>query len=263
MFFAKKIISAFLEPATAAMALLALGLVLLWHGRRQRAGLVVATIGFGLLVLGTSRFVANATLVPLEDRHPPLYPRSALEAAIAKAGEKPEWIVVLGGGETADARVPANDQLSDSGLSRVIEGIRLLREVPGTKLLLSGGVGNDRIGKHADRLAAVATMLGVRPEEMELDRSAWDTEQEAKNIASRLGKTPFFLVTSAFHMPRAAGLFRKAGTNPIPAPTHHMSLDEPGVTFNQFFPSPSALGDLAAGWHEYLGILWSKLRGRI
>jgi uncharacterized SAM-binding protein YcdF (DUF218 family) len=261
MFLLKKLLSSLILPTTATLVLLGVGMTLLWWGRWQRAAKILVSCAFAVLLLGTSDFFVNATLRPLEDHYPPLYPRAQLDAAVASAGHTPRWIVVLGGGDTADPRVPANDQLSDSGLSRVVEGIRLLRLVPGTKLLLSGGVGKQE--KHADALGAVATSLGVGADEMELDKTAWDTEQEAHNLSPRLGKEPFFLVTSAFHMPRAVALFRHAGAVPIPAPTHHLTLDVPGVSLSELFPSPDAMANLEAGWHEYLGLLWSKLRGRL
>jgi uncharacterized SAM-binding protein YcdF (DUF218 family) len=263
MFFAKKLISALLAPTSLFLLLLGVGVALLWFGRRTRAqlaGRILVTTAFGLLMVTTSHAFSDAFNRPLE-RYPALYPRAALDAALAQAGKPPRIILVLGGGDVADPRVPPNDQLSDSGLSRLIEGIRLLRELPGTRLILSGGYG--RGIKHADRLGAVAAMMGVKDEEMELDRTAWDTEQEAANIARRIGGDPFVLVTSAFHMPRAAALFRKAGANPIPAPTHHITLDSPGVHFLNLFPDPQALAYFETGLHEYLGMLWSRLRGRI
>jgi uncharacterized SAM-binding protein YcdF (DUF218 family) len=260
MFFAKKVISGLLSPTALLLLLLASGLVLLWFTRRQRAGKILVTVSFGWLLLTTSDLVIDAFNRPLE-HYPPLYPRAALDTALAAAEKPPRIILVLGGGDVPDPHVPPNDQLSDSGLSRVVEGIRLLREVPGSRLILSGGYG--RGVKHADRLGAVATMLGVKPEEMELDRTAWDTEQEAANIAQKIGHDPFLLVTSAFHMPRALGLFRKAGTSPIPAPTHHISIDSPGLQLLDFFPDAQALDHFEAGMHEYVGMIWSKLRGRI
>jgi uncharacterized SAM-binding protein YcdF (DUF218 family) len=263
MFFVKKLISAFLMPTAAAVILLAVGLGLLWFTKRIRLGRVLATCGFAILLVGTCHFAADAIVAPLENRHPPLYPAAALQTAIAASGGQPRLILILGGGEVVDARVPPNDQLTDSALSRLIEGVRLLREVPDSKLLLSGGVVSSTGGRHADRLLAVATSLGVDPSRIEADATAWDTEQEAVNLAKRIGKEPFFLVTSAFHMPRAMALFRHAGTSPIAAPTHHVTIDEPGVGLLEFFPQPGSLSTLEWGLHEYIGLLWSKLRGRI
>jgi uncharacterized SAM-binding protein YcdF (DUF218 family) len=261
MFFAKKVLSAFLLPLPASVLLLGIGLALLWFTRRDRLGRVLLSVGFGLLLLSSYNVVSDAFVTPLERTFEPLYPRTRLDTAIRAAGQAPKWIVVLGGGDVADRRVPANDQLGDSAMSRLVEGVRLYRELPGTKLLLSGGVGAGI--KHADILGAVAELFRLPPEDVVLDRSAWDTEQEAHNLAARVGSAPFILVTSAVHMPRAVALFRRQRARPIAAPTHHYTLDTPGVSFDELLPSPSALMKMDAATHEYLGTLFSKLRGKI
>ena len=261
MFFLKKLISAFLLPSTLSIVLILTGLLLVWVTQRARLGRLLAAGGLALLVLCSYYPVAVAFLLPLERQYSPLYPREALQRTLAQAGSSPRWIVVLGGGHILDSRVPANDQIGDSALTRLVEGIRLQREIPGAKVLLSGGVGGQV--KHADILGRVAVTLGLDPKDFVLDRTAWDTEQEAANLSRLVGKEPFVLVTSALHMPRAMALFRRAGAHPIPAPTHHFTLDAPGVALSELFPNPDALAMIDAGVHEYLGMVWSKLRGKL
>lgn len=261
MFLAKKLISAFLLPTSLVAALLVAGVLVLWLGRRQRLGRLLITIGTAILLLASFPPISDVFVGTLENRYPPLFPRAALDQAIRQAGKSPKWIVVLGGGHVPDPRVPANDQIGDSALYRLVEAVRLQRELPGTRILLSGGVGG-RL-KHADVLGQVAAMLGVPPESFVLDRTAWDTEQEATNLAAQVGGEPFFLVTSAMHLPRAVGLFRRLGLHPIPAPARHQTLDAPGVSVLELFPSPAALTKMDQGVHEYLGMFWSRLRGRI
>jgi uncharacterized SAM-binding protein YcdF (DUF218 family) len=62
-------------------------------------------------------------------------------------------------------------------------------------------------------------------------------------------------------MPRSVGVFRKQGLNPLPAPTDYMSRKN--YMAISYLPSPLHLyySDLAV--HEYLGILWYKIRGWI
>jgi uncharacterized SAM-binding protein YcdF (DUF218 family) len=261
MFLLKKLISVFLLPTTAGLLLMAVGLGLLWWRRRERLGKGLATAGFLLLLIPSFSPVADALLAPLENRYPPLYPRAKLDQAIAAAGATPKWIVVLAGGDVPDPRVHPVDQIGDAAMSRLAEGIRLQRELTGSKLLLSGGIGG-RL-KHADILGAVATTMGVAAANMELHRVGRDTEEEALTIAAKVGQQPFVLVTSASHLPRATALFRRQGLAPIPAPAHHLSLDTKGISLGELFPSPSALEAAHAGIHEYIGLLWSKLRGRL
>ncbi len=79
-----------------------------------------------------------------------------------------------------------------------------------------------------------------------------------------VGKDKFILVTSASHMPRAIGLFRKYGMDPIPAPTDYMVKErEGGLTPRVFFPSAGSLEKAGRAIHEYLGMMWGKVRSQM
>jgi uncharacterized SAM-binding protein YcdF (DUF218 family) len=233
---------------------------LLWFTRRQRAGKILVTCGFGLLMLFSYYPVANALLGTLERDHQALYPRQRVESVTARAGRNPRWIVVLGGGHADEPTLPPTTQLTAPALARLIEGVRLQRELPGSKLVLSGATGRTN---HARVMAAAAALLGVPPSDMVVDTTAWDTAEEARSLSARMGSQDFVLVTSALHMPRALGLFRRLGKNPLPAPADHLGLDSPGVGIGDFFPTSGALMRAHAGIHEYLGMLWSRLRGQM
>jgi uncharacterized SAM-binding protein YcdF (DUF218 family) len=74
---------------------------------------------------------------------------------------------------------------------------------------------------------------------------------------SLIGDEPFILVTSATHMPRAMMLFESLGLNPIPAPTNFYKTES-----NSFFIAPEveSFNISRIAIHEYIGILWSKIR---
>jgi uncharacterized SAM-binding protein YcdF (DUF218 family) len=260
-FFLKKLVSAFLQPLPLASILIGVGLALLWFSRRQRAGKIVASSGFGLLLLFSYGAVADHLIGMLESGQEPLHPSGRLEAAVATAGARPRWVVVLGGGHTEDRRLPATGQLSEGSLQRLVEGVRLYRALPGAKLLVSGAPG--RAVRHGEVLAAAARVLGVPSDDLVADVTAWDTHDEARALSARVGAEPFLLVTSASHMPRALRLFKAVGARPIPAPTDYIEFDEPGVSMYAFFPSASTLDNSARAVHEYLGFIWSALRGQL
>ncbi len=258
MFFLKKLVSSFLLPLPAVLVLVATGVGLLWFTKRQRAGKVLVTIALGLLVLSSYGAVPSAFVGALEDDHKALYPRESLESSTIAAGRTPKWVVVLGSGHGGDDKIPPSGRMDCAALSRLVEGIRIHRELPGTKLLLSGGVG--RAPKHGQVLGAAAEALGVSPENIVIDTSAWDTEQEAHNLTPRIARDDFVLVTSAFHMPRAVMLFRGRGADPIPAPTNHLALEASGVGLHDFFPQAGNIVRMHVATHEYLGMVWSKVR---
>jgi uncharacterized SAM-binding protein YcdF (DUF218 family) len=265
MFFLKKFISGFLVPSTVCVLLMVAGLVLLWFTRRERVGKILTTVGVGLLLLFSNPALSELMLAPLENRNLPLYPDQRLQSVVPPAGGNPPWIVVLSAGHIADPRVPPSGQLGTAAVARVLEGIRLHRRLPGSRLLLSGGIGSGtpQDPKHADLLGAVADVCAVDRPSIVLHRSGWDTEEEAETISKVVGTQPFLLVTSASHMPRALGLFRRRGANPIPASAFFYTMDEPGFAASDLVPNPGALNASNAGMHEYIGLVWSKLRGRL
>jgi uncharacterized SAM-binding protein YcdF (DUF218 family) len=52
---------------------------------------------------------------------------------------------------------------------------------------------------------------------------------------------------------------------PIPAPTNYLAVERWGelIDPSQFFPSSVNLTKMEIAIHEYLGLAWAKLRGRI
>jgi uncharacterized SAM-binding protein YcdF (DUF218 family) len=255
----KNLLSSLLQPLPVVLGLLVVGLALLWGTRRQRAGKVLVTVAFGVLVLFSLPIVGSALLRPLEAGQMALYPADRLAAATA--GRTPRWIVVLGAGHVPDPRYPAVDRLGGTALGRLAEGVRLHHELPGTKLLLSGSFGD--LQPHAEVLAEAAVALGVPRQDIELDTTTVDTEDEATKLGQRVGKEPFILVTSATHMTRALALFRGRGLDPIPSPAQHIALGNPALGPADFLPHAGSLGRSAIALHEYIGRLWSRLRGRL
>jgi uncharacterized SAM-binding protein YcdF (DUF218 family) len=71
------------------------------------------------------------------------------------------------------------------------------------------------------------------------------------------------LVTSAAHMQRSVSLFKKQGVVLIPAPTHFLIKDDPKFKPSRLFPGSGNILAAETLFHEYLGLAWSKIRGRI
>jgi uncharacterized SAM-binding protein YcdF (DUF218 family) len=255
MFLFKKLLGPFLMPVPLCLSLLMLGLVLLWFTRRQRAGKWLATLGAVALLLLGYGVVSSRALAGLERQY------ASVTDVSATAG-RVRWVVVLGGGSSADEGLPAVQRLSEGSLARLVEGVRLQRQLPGSKLLLSGGAvfGSD---PDSETMRALAVELGVDPAALDLDSVSPDTETQAEVVRGRLGDEEFYLVTSASHMPRALALFRKAGTNPLPAPTHFLTQRNRATSPSDFFPTSAGLRRAEAATYEYLGLAWAKVRGKI
>jgi uncharacterized SAM-binding protein YcdF (DUF218 family) len=172
------------------------------------------------------------------------------------------WIVVLGGGHTSDLRLPATSQLSEASLARLVEGIRLYREIPKSKLVLSGGRPFERTAE-AKIMAEVASAIGVKNQDMILEELSKDTEENAWLVRQVVGRDKFVLVTSASHMPRSMALFKKLGMDPIPAPTDYLVKETQEMNPSKFYPGAENLYKAQRAFYEYLGLAWAKLRGKI
>ena len=262
MFMLKKIVAPFFYPVSFCLGILILGLFCLWATRRQRLGKVLVTLGTVLLLLLSMSFLSSGLLVPLEQRYPALLHPKKISWEGEKSGTSPKWIVVLGGGHRSDPSLPPNSQISPAALGRVVEGVRLYKTIPGSKLLLSGGGVFDPVPE-AEVMAQIAGLLGVKPQDISLETDSRDTADQAEIIAEKIGRERFILVTSAVHMPRSMALFRKRRLQPIPAPSDFPARESQGFNPGNFFPRASSLGHMETAVHEYLGLAWAWLRGEI
>jgi uncharacterized SAM-binding protein YcdF (DUF218 family) len=253
MFLLKKLITPFFLPLSVSLELLLIGVVLLWAANKQKAGKVFLSLGLLLLGLISYDFFPDRLLRPLESRYSPLTNPRSFQGI--------KWVVVFGGGLTDDFRLPAQEKLSSHSLARLIEGIRLHRELPQTKLLLSGGAvfGSQ---SSARIIAEAAAALGVNPKVLVLETESRDTQEEAFLIQRMLKKDPFILVTSAAHMPRSMAHFKRLGLDPIPAPADFQAKRNRIWSPGNFFPSAQAVSKAQIAVHEYLGLAWDVIKDK-
>lgn len=171
----------------------------------------------------------------------------------------PNFVVVLGSGHVSDARLPATGQIGGTSLARLAEGIRLLRQLPEAKLVVSGGPVNDPVA-NARVVAAVAESLGVGKERMIVEDRPLDTVEEAKYLAPLLKDVPFVLVTSALHMPRAMAIFQSQGMRPVAVPTDYVIKNSSVAPPGSYLPSLANFDLSHRILYEWLGELWSRAK---
>ncbi len=241
-------------PLPAVMILLALGLTLIWPLKKKKVGWIVAAISFLFFLLLGYGVIGNMMLNDLENRYP------APTGIESRTNVK--WVVVLGGGMNSDPRMPITSQLSSGSAVRTIEGIRIHRLQKGAKLLFSGGPVFNPVPE-GQGMAQLALELGVPRENLTTEILSRDTEEQARLIKSLVGTDSIFLVTSAVHMPRSMALFKKAGIPCIAGPTDYLYKKELQFNPSRLFPNYNGFRKAEAGWHEYLGTLYSRIKGRI
>lgn len=256
MYLFKNIFGSFFLPVPLGLLISFLGLFLLLFTSRQRAGKILASVGICFLALLSLKPISNSLLAPLENQY---NPNATVEY---QHPYSVKYVVVLAGGLTSSTSDSITSLLNDASLARLIEGIRIYRENPGSKLILSGGSGEVH-SPEAKVMADVAKAIGVDKEDIMIESDSKDTKDQVRFIKSMVGDSPFLLVTSASHMPRSMAMFKKLGMNPAPAPAKYLVTKKKGLSIYTFCPSATSLRKSEIAFHEYIGILWAKLRGLI
>ena len=231
-----------------------IGIFFLWFTKKQKVGKVFVTGAVILLLLCGYGFISDRLLKQLEHQYPPLL-------TTQHDGLPIKWIVVLGGGHVSDPKLPVTSQLSPVSLVRFTEGVRLYRELPGSKIILAGGAVFDSVPE-VEITAKIAEIMNVNRSDLVLEKMSKDTEDQAQMIKNIVGNDRFILVTSASHMFRSVALFKKNGMDPIPAPTNHYVIESKGMSPGDFFPSTGGISKAGVVIYEYLSLGWSRLRGK-
>ena len=191
---------------------------------RLAAEPALAACALGLLLLSpgatwsrTAHTAAHFLFAPLERR----FSAASLDDPHAFTG-----VIALGGGS-----------------ERIREACRLAQRLPHLRVFVSG----------AGDETAVRAMLGMELAScrLMLEDDSRNTHANARLSKSSLAPAPdqrWLLVTSAAHMPRAIGAFRKAGFPVEPWPVYDTA--------------PGAASMLTVARHEWLGLLAYWLTGR-
>ena len=245
-FFFKKKIAYFMEPFGMVMALLVIGLYFLFV-KKQSLAKFFLSLGFLVMFLYSYQPFSNFLVVNLEKQ----YPKYNYEHDI-------KYIHVLGNGHNTDEEQPLSSQISEASIRRDSEGIIIHLKTKESKLIFTGYEGWTNIAT-ARMNANFAQAVGVEEENIIIDEDSKDTAEEAEFTKTIVGSEKFVLVTSAMHMPRAMLLFESLDLNPIAAPTNFY---KEGYDFFSL-PNLGNFGRSQLAMHEYIGLLWSKLKASI
>lgn len=252
--FIKVSVAALAMPLPISMAIMLLGAMFLIM-RRNALGWSLSFGGLLLLGLLSWAPVADRLLAPFEQSAP-----------MVSAEQDWDYIVVLGSGwDTRAEHRPASMRLTESALTRLVEGIRLWRQAPNATLTVTG----------ASRLDEAPMAWGYRDAAVELGvplTSLWvldqptDTGKEAREFAKKLAQEVsgdhaslrIALVTSASHLPRAMRHFQAVGLNPVAAPTHFLSYAQNPAHLSYWIPSAIHLRKTERAWYEFLASFWVR-----
>lgn len=238
MFTLLKIGLSAIDPGTILLAALLIGAVLLWTRWRSLGRRVVSVTALMVLLIATLP-LENWIIRPLEDRFP----------QISQLPDQISGIIALGG-----------------GTERLFEFIALARRYPEARLVSSGGAGLLFFRQKATEADAARMFF----ERMGLDATRVIFENESRNtyenavlsyalVKPKTGEK-WVLITSAAHMPRAVGVFRKVGWSVIPCPVNYVTGESADI-----LPRFDLIGGLITiriGTREWMGLLAYRLLHR-
>lgn len=228
-------------PPGCLLLLLLVALILRWRDSRLAGPL--AWVAALLLYLSATPLVAESLLQSLEI-YPPL-PADHLPASKAQA------IVVLSA-EAAIGPEYGDVTIGQMTLERLRYGARL-HDRTGLPMLVTGGaVECDAPTLGEAMREALKNDFGIT--DVWVEGRASDTMENAENSARILkekGIDSIYLVTHAWHMPRAVKAFEHAGLTVTPAPTAFTG--DPTFEWRSFMPTPKAMTGTYYALYEILG----------
>jgi uncharacterized SAM-binding protein YcdF (DUF218 family) len=235
-----------LLPPGSLLLLAVAGLIVLRRSPRTGRGLLVLSVL--LLYALSTRFGADNLLQALE---PP-----ARDPLSGRAGEA---IVVLGAGTYFNAPEYGGDTVNSHALVRLRYAAHLHRATA-KPILVSGGSPEDAPQPEAAHMAAsLKRDFGVPVAWIEgKSRTTLENARESRRILSAAGIGTIYLVTHAWHMPRAARAFESVGFTVIPAATGYATHYR--LTVLDFVPDARALADSSKWFHEVIGSAWYRIQ---
>jgi uncharacterized SAM-binding protein YcdF (DUF218 family) len=259
MIISKSLSVIFLDPVSLTLLILAVGVLFAVVLRKPKVSAILLICGFSLLFVLSSPVVSHFLMRGLEGQYPP------------SLSYKPADAVVLLGGSVIGKIPPRIYVETNRDANRIFHAARVFRQSGSPALVLTGGIVeviSAEIVPEADNMSELLSELfGIDSADMLLERESQNTRENAvftKRMMDSVGLgRDIILVTSAYHMPRSAAIFRKAGFTVTPAPTGYFMHDFINAKPIALLPNAVALSESSIAIREYFGLLVYKIMGWI
>lgn len=256
-FISSKLIWAIIRPGNLLVLGMIIGcLALLFKTKliRRFGKFILSLTAIGVIIIAFLP-VGDWAIRPLESQYE--YPEQLTQL---------DGIIVLGGGISLPQSVKQQSMQLNADGDRIAQMLALMSQFPSLPVIYTGGSGEITIpDRHAiDYLRQYLDRLDISTDRITFETRAKNTYQNAKFSHDLINPSPgqqWGLVTSAYHMPRAASVFDHLGWNVIPLPVDFKASYRPSFAIAFDFAENLSLLDVAI--HEYLGILSYRLTGRI
>lgn len=244
-----------LQPANLLLLALLLACGLAWFKKWRTARGVVTVLA--LIVLVSAVLPIGTWLVgPLENRFP----------APQSLPERIAGIVVLGGASDETLSAARGQVVMGGSGERLLAFLELARRYPSVPLLISRG--HNGQGRTADQGSALPpdffARYGIDPERVHIEAQSGNTAENAQFSHRLIKPEPaeiWLLITSAWHMPRAVGVFRSAGWSVMPYPVDYRTSGSFLLALS--FDVSRGFSLVAMGLREWSALAVYRLRGHI
>lgn len=253
-FILSKIFEVVAAPVNFALLAGALGVALSFTRRARLGRLIGGGVLLFLLILGFTP-LPSLLAVPLEERFP-----APPEDASAPAG-----VIILGGAVNEELSAIRHSVTLNDAAERIVEAIALKSRYPKARFIFSGGSAALFGSEHseADTIARFWRETGVDRGDIVYENRSRNTLENAiytRDLAKPRDGERWLLVTSAMHMPRAVGVFRKAGFDVVAWPVDYRTSGDPWRVNFRSASTNFALAENA--FHEWVGLLAYRLTGK-
>lgn len=253
-FITSKLFWLLMSPDTLIVSILLLCLVLIWFNQKKIAIVLLHTIVAVCLII-TFLPVGKWLLYPLEKQ---FLPFKALP-------QNADGVIMLAGAESLSLTEYWKQVQIGDAAERYTQFIYLMKSYPDARHIFSGGIGSiDQSGINSSDVARMFfASQGLNIENIFFESKSRNTFENVKNSQKRVHPLPnetWLLVTSAFHMPRALGIFYKHNWPVLPVPVDFRT--HPDKLFRVYPNFAGNLNDLGLGLHEWLGLLAYYVTGK-
>jgi uncharacterized SAM-binding protein YcdF (DUF218 family) len=252
-FYLSKILWIIVSPDSLFVILLSLCLLLLLAGKTKKATILLGVLVFCTLFLSVFP-VGEWMLYPLEKRfqHNPELP------------ERVDGIMVLGGSVIPDLSIAWQQLETNQAHERLSSFLQLAQRYPEARLVFSGGNASLYSGRPTEAQSVESYFLasGIAPDRLIVENRARNTAENVSYALRLVDPRPeenWIVITTAFHMPRAMGVFCRHNWRVRPYPVDHRTL--PGKLLRPGFSLARHASDLVQASHEWLGLLAYYLGG--
>src|SRR5581483_7843915 len=203
-FYLSKTVGMLTVPSNALTLAAAIGGIL-FLTRHRRTGARILNVCLWVFLAVGYLPIGKLAYLTLENRFP----------AWVETGP-PDGIIVLGGPISPDLSNKRGQVALGDGAERLTEIPKLARKFPNARIVFSGGNAQfDGKGLPEAQFAVpLLESFGIPRDRLIAEDRSRNTEENARFTKELVDPKPgerWLLVTSALHMPRAVGVFRKAG----------------------------------------------------